>query len=576
MSSFFYCNGRSAHAKSAALRGKLSALGLPLVPLFEDETHSLLVHVSDHDKEDALLTIDEASFIFRTGMFFYKELSGSQALKSFYQDFDPQAPKLDETSGQFCLVIRKDGTLFFLTDQLGVNKIYHDTQETVFSNRFIGLTELIEAPSLDAQGCYEYAWNAKISGEKTFFQSIRMVPASTYIRANAQINFLSMPTWSILEDQDYEDVDGLIDLHVERLQSLFARYANWFGDGISLLMSGGYDSRLLLALLLDNGVRPHLLVFGGEQDAEARVVQEIGTKEALPFQRVDKSGRPTIAVEDYGDHLLENYALYDGWKFTGLFDNGGDTWDRKSQGASGLVKMNGSVGEIYRNFFYLPDGAMPALHLVRAFYARYDPKACTDRFSASAFENAVASDIKAAINAEQDRLTRTQVEMAYPLFRGRFWTARDVPTNQEFGQFLVPFMEPSIVKGTPNIPLSLKNHGRFEGRMIKRISPRLAAYMSDYGYAFSDDPPLSYIVKMQMTYQRPIAVRRFSYRIQHRRMDPARPYFLTQPYLKHVLPDADFPFMRQFFDIGNIRDREVFNRIATMEYICQRINARTS
>lgn len=211
--------------------------------------------------------------------------------------------------------------------------------------------------------------------------------------------------------------------------------------------------------------------------------------------------------------------------------------------------------------------------VVGAFYARYDPNACTDQFTADQFESQVAEDIKAAIDTSNDALSREQVEMVYPLFRGRYWTARDVPTNQKFGGFLVPFMEPSIIKGTPSIPLSLKNYGRFEGRMIRRINSRLAAYSSDYGFSFSQDPPLSYVLKMQLTYQRPIALRRHSYRIQHRKIPINRPYFLAKDYLENVLHDADFPFMQQYFKVDGIRDGQVYNRVATMEYICQRLNA---
>lgn len=572
MSSFFYCTGSTAHADSSRIQSRLSSLGMPLARVLEDEKKSLFVHITPHERDAPLLQIDDASFIFRTGLFLYKGTAGTTALQAFFEDFDPDAPDINDTQGQFCLALRKNNQFFILTDQLGTNKIYYDETQSVFSNRFIGVAETLSNPVIDPQGCYEYAWNNKISGEKTFLKNIRMVPAGTYVKGGEQPNFAKLPKLNILDDTPTDDIDALVDLHVGGLQTLFQTYAKCFGDDINLLMSGGYDSRLLLSLLLDNGVKPSLTVFGDGTDAEARVVKDVGIGEGLSFSIVDKSNKPQIPLEDYAHHLEQNYAFFDGWKFTGLFDGGADIWDRKEQAKSGKVKMNGSVGEIYRNFFYLPDRPINVADVVGAFYARYDPKTCTDQFDPAHFETLIGQDIKAAIGASGDLLSRQQVEMVYPLFRGRYWTARDVPTNQEFGGFLVPFMEPGIIKGTPSIPISLKNYGRFEGRMIRRINPRLAAYMSDYGFSFSQDPPMSYVLKMQLTHQRPIALRRQSYRIQHRKMPSNRPYYFSQDYLQNVLQETDFPFMQQFFKLDGIRDGEVFNRVATMEYICQRLN----
>src|SRR3546814_20596258 len=99
----------------------------------------------------------------------------------------------------------------------------------------------------------------------------------------------------------------------------------------------------------------------------------------------------------------------------------------------------------------------------------------TERFDAADYENAVARAIMRAIGAEGARLTRRQVELAYPLFRGRYWTAREVPLNQGFGVYLTPFMEPAVIKGTPDWKIAWKSHGLIEAAMIERLAPRLAA-----------------------------------------------------------------------------------------------------
>ncbi len=107
--------------------------------------------------------------------------------------------------------------------------------------------------------------------------------------------------------------------------------------------------------------------------------------------------------------------------------------------------------------------------------------------------------------------------------------------------------------------------------MIRQLNPHLAAYPSVYGHGFDADPPLSAILRAQASYLRPPFLRRLSYRLQHRRKSP-QPYFLSETYLASVM-DSTFPYLRQLFKIERIHDEDAFNRIATIEFLCQQYNA---
>ena len=184
---------------------------------------------------------------------------------------------------------------------------------------------------------------------------------------------------------------------------------------------------------------------------------------------------------------------------------------------------------------------------------------------------AVANTICKAIGSDGGRLSRQTVELIYPLFRNRYWTARVQSENHAFGPCLLPFLEPTLVEGSCDIPIKFKSYGRFEGAMIRRLNPRLAALPSAYGFSFAAPPPASYIFKAQLTYCRPTWLRRYSYRLQHRRHQEF-PYFLDKPYLQSVM-DASFPYMSKLFRIEAIHDPEVLNRVATIEFVCQRMDA---
>lgn len=552
--------------------GRMSAHGLVFEVAAEGPWGTLLLRATDNDPHGSFLALGGGDFILRSGLFSRQGATGTSALEGFLQAFDPQYPSVNNTKGQYCLVVRKAGRVFLLSDPLSCNKIYHDNNNRVFSNLFIGAAENIESLSLDHQGCYEYAWVGVTSGRKTFFRELRCLPAgrATSVGAAGDVDSRALPPLRLGEDKPFDGkIEVAVDHHIERLREVTAEYIAGFGARLNLLVSGGYDSRLLLALFLDAGVKPQLTVYGQESDMDCRIATAMADGEGLTCERIDKHREPLTDAGDIAAQVERDYRCFDGWKVSGLFDNGADADDRAARVTGGLVKVNGSVGEIYRNFFYLPDGSYKARDLVWAFYARYDPKACTPQFDADSYEGELAGEITESLGATGARLSRQQVELAYPLFRARFWTARDVPINQGFGPFLVPFMEPSVIRGTCDLPLAWKNYGRFEGRMIRTLSPRLAEYPTVYGKNFMQDPSVSTLLRSQSSYRRPIRLRRYSYRLQQRgQID--RPWYLQNSYLGAVV-DPDLPVMSRLFKSDAIHDDEVFNRVATLEYLCHRL-----
>src|SRR5262249_46598041 len=119
------------------------------------------------------------------------------------------------------------------------------------------------------------------------------------------------------------------------------------------------------------------------------------------------------------------------------------------------------------------------------------------------------------LGTERD-LSRMDIERSYPLFRCRFWTARNTSVNCRIGASITPLIEPLVIAAALGTPLALKNNGRFEGELIRRIDPRLAAYPSAYGFAFDAPPPLSVRARYALTSLRPTWLRRYAFRVRHR------------------------------------------------------------
>ncbi|MGB5201196.1 MAG: hypothetical protein WBR56_14990, partial [Sedimenticolaceae bacterium] len=246
--------------------------------------------------------------------------------------------------------------------------------------------------------------------------------------------------------------------------------------------------------------------------------------------------------------------------------------DRLKRHLDGQIPLNGSLGEIYRNFFYMPDRSSSTGAVVSTFYSQYNPKAFTQRFDETEYRSAMQAAMREAIGAESDELERSQVEELYPKFRGRFWTGRDAQINQRFGTMFFPYLEPAAISNTAKIPIRFKDLGFLQGRMIARINPRLADYPSDYGFPLDGPRPLTYRLKTFLGTQRPPTLRKLSFRITHRRQEP-RTGPLSPTYLSRVI-DLEFPILRALFNIEGVNSANQYGLIATLEYLGQRYNLR--
>ena len=76
---------------------------------------------------------------------------------------------------------------------------------------------------------------------------------------------------------------------------------------------------------------------------------------------------------------------------------------------------------------------------------------------------------------------------------------------------MTPLVEPNVVRAALATPLSLKNLGRLEAALIRRVDPKLAAYPSAYGFAFDQAPSMMARFSFALTVLRPPQLRRYSF-----------------------------------------------------------------
>ncbi len=479
-----------------------------------------------------------------------------------------------DVAGHFGLVLRKGGRTLVSTGPVGAFQVFHNADLSVISTSFLATAASVPRLSWDAQGVYEFAFNVFPTGDDTVFNEVKRLGPDEQFELGEEVVRHRVARRVAPPPPKGADLQAEI---AARLRAVVKPYADHYGDRMQCPLSGGLDSQLALALLRDAGVSPHVYVYGAPGDADVEIARAIGAGEGFPVEIFQKAAWRDLPPEDFAGQIERNFHETDALVTDGgLFDNGGNAFARHQRAEGGQLAVSGGCGEIFRNFFYLPDRRLRARQVVEAFYARYSSVDTTDAFDADAFIDAIEAKALASIGCEgqHGRLDRRLIEQLYPRHRCRSFFGREISLVARHGAYLMPFLEPSVIEAALQLPIHAKNLGRFEAALLTAIDPKLAAHPSAYGYAFTEPPTWQHRLSEWSTRARAPWLRRWSYAIRRRfggPMEDSHGGILTPMYLGRVI-DLHFPHMQRFFRMdrrhGTVqRDQGLYRRVATLEYL---------
>ena len=521
----------------------------------------------------AAIAFPNGDFILAAGTLFHDGNLGRAALERIYAGYDGTRSIVDACRGAFALVICRDGNITLFNDPLGVYPVFYDREFRAAGSAFLPIARALPRVSLAPQGVYEYVFNGVVSGNDSIVDEIGLLPLNAKLELGARrvlaCGSVTPPT-ETLAVTHAAAVEGLHEI----LLPYFETIASLFGDRVGCALSGGYDSRLLVAFLRAVGVAPHLSVYGKKEEEDIGLALAIAEGEGLCLDIIDKE-IPLVPPEEFAWVVEDNFFTADGYGWDGFFDNGAELRERRNRVAGGTIALNGGAGEIMRNFFYLRGRAYTPREIVWSFYSRFDPRTCGAGFDEEQYFRAMERKIGELVGAERERLSRVTIDWLYHLFRCRSWDGRANAVNGKFGYTALPFLDAAVTGFACRIPSRLKNHGAIEAALIARIDPRLASFVSVYGHSFDRPPPLSRRVHDYLTYLRPPSLRRVSFRFQHR-LGRARRHgpYVAAPFVAAALP-GELATARRFFDLDAVRDGGQWARILSLEYLARRLGIST-
>jgi asparagine synthase (glutamine-hydrolysing) len=578
MAGFFLCrNDDRADARLAAARAQFARHGFAAPTEFATATHRGFHVPFIHGGPQSFLRRGD-DFVGVAGTLVFDGKMGAPALEALLDAFELPFAAWDRVGGHFALLVHKQGRTALLTDFFGAFQLFHDRRFEVASTSFLATAASVPRLTWSTQGVYEFAFNVFPIGDDTVFDEVRRLGPDLQVELGAEVvrHAVDKPLPGAVSALP---LDERIERVADRLRDIAAPFVAEWGDRMQCPLSGGLDSRLALALLRERGVRPHVYVYGRPGMEDVEIARAIGAAEGFEVELFQKAAWRQLDPDGYAAQVEQNFHETDALVTDGgLFDNGGNAFARHARQLGGQLAVSGGCGEVFRNFFYLPDRPLRARDVADAFFARFTESDTTEAFDPEAFLDTIAAKSLAALGlppTRDGRLPRVLIEQLYPRVRCRAFFGREISLVARQGGYFMPFFDRGVIEEALTLPIELKNLGRFEAALLTRLDPSLASRPSAYGHSFDQPPSRAHLMSEWSTRTRPIAMRRHSYALR-RRLGPISDEhggLLTPIYLGRVV-DLHFPHMRRYFQMANVADSGLYRRIATLEYLAQHVEGR--
>lgn len=229
------------------------------------------------------------------------------ALCRVLEDFDLSTFSRSRLVGNFCIAVYKSGTLTIFVDENSEYDLYYCLEENkvAITNSYYHLALAIEKSTIDKVAVAQKLFYGNILGTKSPILGIQKLQGNQCIQWRSDLGWRVLPYKRSIPNTS-EDVISYTFNRFKGISKLF--------DSSSVFMTGGQDSRLMLAFLLAQGFKPELIY--GESDSPSLVtrsndkyiVESISEKLDLPIsikKWSENKSNYALNLEKYGEYILD-------------------------------------------------------------------------------------------------------------------------------------------------------------------------------------------------------------------------------------------------------------------------------
>jgi len=540
------------------------------------ELKEVVLHLGDYQlyfyqnlfgHEDHIYQSENGDSYIVAGTLIYKTYVGESALKEIEKSLN-RGEKVENMmfSGSYILIFYRNGELMISRDLFGGLGCFTDVSKKWITTNFLSAVALNGENKFLKNELIEFILFEFCFGYETFIKGIYLLESAKVFNLSRNISCRKKIHIPAIETDPKKCLRNTLDVLVHE----FDGYAKTFDGKIVSALSGGYDSRLMLALIVEAGVAPDLYVYGKDSDKDVLVAKDISAGEGYSLQHIDRSKFPFIELSDFESVVNSNY--YDLDMQTNVFANRADFLTRLMRAERGGLLLNGSGGEIYRDRWSWNFKAASLYDIFRNLYdiGRMEDLNIRKEDFFSNIEQKMTYMLSQFLDIG-DTVTRQEAETIFPIYRSTFYYPTNT-LNNYFGNSAYPFMSQPVVLQSFSIPHELKRHGEYERQLIKKLNPKIASYMSSYGFDFAKGPSLQrkVVERLYALFPPRIKTKIKSMSTKSKKslfnLPPSTNAYTSSEYLARLINPSKMKITSYVGDPAKITNSKVLERIYTLEY----------
>lgn len=392
--------------------------------------------------------------------------------QDWMQRLKQEPPTLDDIEGHFVVIRYKENTLECFSDRVGLRTMYfaQTSYGWTFSTQLHQVCSLLPSSSIDWKtfgsrwlGLQQFSHNSPITG-------IYKVPPNGYARIYDNRFSLSGKPWI-----------SFPELHVtpEQIVEILRKLLSLPDKKILLGLSGGLDSRILLAIISSLSRYYETYSFGRSDDADVALAERICRNEQIPFQKISEENLPADQCIELMHNYLHKTNLVEGaatsvrLRFYSQLDIGDS------------VMIDGGNGEILRRQFLQRIVVRRKNDMLHCRTEKLFPYFLLQR--ADIFNDETTSLMKegALHDLERSFLSiPSPEEIGVENFLDLWTVSTRIPIvacdeqariDEHVVNFM-PFSQPSIIQNALSVSLFFRNNNRLSKKLIRSFHPSLSRY----------------------------------------------------------------------------------------------------
>lgn len=393
-------------------------------------------------------------------------------------------------------VALNNGSVEIQTDAGGLFAVFGDLGAGVVSSS-------LRAVVASGRRCYgvnrdalcEQLVTGAVVGRETIFEGVeRLDGAGELVVAGTRV-FLHRSSLATSElPARFSNRQSCRDFQLEVLRRYFQQIRGVAGErGVSIGLSGGYDSRLMLLLCLDAGISVHPFTFASAaHEKELAVASEVAQQSGVVLRAVPVRPMDQLDAASLEANIEDSLAYYDGRtnETMGTFGDVHTARIQRTCMGDAALHLNGLGGELYRNRERLPSHTFDFREWFWYYVVRPEAwSAFVSEKERRHFEERLASKYGTLLGV--GRLRRLDRGLARRWYRDiwlPFSAGPRLSAENRVGPALMPFAEGSVSAAALAATPFIGPHGDFEAAMIRRLNEKVASVPSSYGPGFGSSP----------------------------------------------------------------------------------------